>query len=189
MKPDAVLIEQAVISHHLHFDSVPYANMRIVDVARILDGETARPTLNGAVIAKLLDRLMTALTHTLLSMEGRPESTRLAKLINRGMNRLLSRIPEITKDMQESVFVCTHTLALRADQLYEGIPLNVPAIGSPSPALASYLKQRDAQMKKLADKSDKAHKSGYAVDKVFSDFVMSARDKLYWKQVNKTPIK
>lgn len=113
MKPHGVLVEQATIQHHLHFDSVPYANMRLIDVARILDGETARATLNGSVLAKLLDRLMTALTHTLLAMEGRPESTRLSKLINRGLNRLLSRIPEITQGVHESAFVCAHSLYLR----------------------------------------------------------------------------
>ena len=170
-KPIGVLVEEATIRSHKHFDSVPYANMRLVDVARILDSETAKSTINGPVIAKLLDRLMTALTHTLLAMEGRPESNRLSGLINRGLNRLLSRIPEITVESYERAFVAAHTMHLRKVQRlcedargthdwsaeFEQGP---KFTGKPSAALLAYLKQRDAALKKHASREARALQRG-----------------------------
>ncbi len=96
-KPRGYLVEDSLIKVHKHFDSAPYANMRMVDVARVLDGETGRPTLNKIVVAKLLDRILTGLAHTILAMQGRAESSRIIGLLTRSMNRLLDRIPELNE--------------------------------------------------------------------------------------------
>lgn len=99
MKPKGQLVVESPIKVHKHFDSTPYANMRMVDVARVLDGETGKTTLNKVVVAKLLDRILTGLAHTILAMQGRAESSRIIGLLTRSMNRLLDRIPELTEDV------------------------------------------------------------------------------------------
>lgn len=98
MKPKATLVEQSFIKQHMHFDSAPYSNIRMVDVARVLDTETARTRLNPSVIAKLLDRVMTGLEHTIIALQGRPEGTRVVGLLHRSINRLLAKIPEMTNE-------------------------------------------------------------------------------------------
>ena len=102
MKPKAVLVEQAFVKKHTHFDSVPYSNIRIVDVARILDGETSKPKLNPSVVSKLIDRVLAGLSHTIIALQGRPEGTRVIGLLARSFNRILERTPEFG-GMGESV--------------------------------------------------------------------------------------
>lgn len=96
MEPPAVLIEQSAspLSTHTHFDSVPFANLSLVDVARILDIESAKRQLNPDTLAKLIERVLGGLSHALIAMQGRPAGTRLVRLLNRGFGRLLRRLPE-----------------------------------------------------------------------------------------------
>lgn len=93
-----VLVEQGPIKQHYHFDSVPYSNMRMVDVARVLDVETARPRLNQSVVNKLINRVLTGLEHTILALQGRPEGMRVIGLLHRSFNRIIERIPELTNE-------------------------------------------------------------------------------------------
>jgi hypothetical protein len=99
VKPRAVLVEQSVIPMHTHFDSTPFANLSLLDVARILDIETGKATLNPDTLAKLIERVLAGLGHSLIAMQGRPTGTRLIKLLNRGFGRLLARLPEFSGDL------------------------------------------------------------------------------------------
>jgi hypothetical protein len=99
-KPSGALVERSYrMQQHLHFDAVPYANIKMVDVARVLDMETSRPTLNMSVITKLLDRVLTGLEHTIIALQGRPEGTRVVGLLHRSFNRVLDRL---SADVDES---------------------------------------------------------------------------------------
>lgn len=95
MKPRAVLVEQtSLIPLHTQFDATPFANLSLVDVARILDIESGKRVLNRDLVPKLIERVLAGLGHALIAMQGRPAGTRLVKLLNRGFGRLLSRLPE-----------------------------------------------------------------------------------------------
>jgi len=100
-KPQGVLVEQTVLKTHTHFDSVPYANIRMVDVARILDGETSKEKINTSLLAKLVDRVLTGLEHTIISIQGRPEGTRVIGLLHRSFSRILNKLPEFQNESIE----------------------------------------------------------------------------------------
>ena len=144
-KPKAILVEQGFIKHHLHFDSVPYANMRMVDVARILDTESSRPTINPSVVAKLLDRVITSLEHTVVAIQGRPEGTRVIGILHRAINRILAKIPEMTNESLHQI----HTV-LSCLPLVEGTTLPVPSPLREKMMLTDY----KAYSRKVADAYD-----------------------------------
>jgi hypothetical protein len=102
-EPRGVLIEQTnLIPTHTSFDAVPFASLSLVDVARLLDMETAKATLNTETLTKLVDRVLSGLGQTLIATQGRSAGTRLVKLLNRGFGRLLSRLPEFGGDLAET---------------------------------------------------------------------------------------
>lgn len=92
--PTGALVEAGVIQVRSQFDATPFANLSLMDVARILDTETAKTTLDVDTVGKLIDRVISGLQHTLVATSGRPQGMRLAKLLARGLNRLLTRMPE-----------------------------------------------------------------------------------------------
>ena len=102
-KPTGALVEASFIKLRPQFDSVPFANLSLVDVARILDVEMAKKTLNVDTVSKLIDRVLSGLSHTLIATSGRPQGTRLALLLQRGFNRLLSRISEFSPEVNENL--------------------------------------------------------------------------------------
>jgi hypothetical protein len=102
MRPHGLVVEQAILPVHTHFDSVPFANNSLVDVARILDIETAKAKPNRNTLAKLMGRVLGGLGHALIAMEGRPAGTRLVKLLNRSFARVLARLPEFAADLAET---------------------------------------------------------------------------------------
>ena len=115
MKPKGILVEASPIKVHSQFDSVPYANIRMVDVARILDIESSRDPLNRDMVAKLIDRVLTGLEFSLLAFQGRPEGMRIIGLLHRGFNRILSRLPEFggmlsAESINEAVERCESVL-------------------------------------------------------------------------------
>jgi hypothetical protein len=98
MRPKGQLVERNAIKNHTHFDTAPYSNMKLLDVARVLDMETARPRINPSIIAKLVDRILAGVGHTIIAMQGRPEGTRLVGILNRSFNRILDQMPEFGMD-------------------------------------------------------------------------------------------
>lgn len=100
MKPVASLVEQGLHTYS-QFDSAPYANLGMLDVARILDIETSRRHLNIALVMKLIDRVLAGLGHTLVAMQGRQSGARLARLLNRGFMRIIDRMAEFDPHVNE----------------------------------------------------------------------------------------
>jgi len=95
MTPKGQLVEGAdAIKNHTHFDTAPFSNLKLFDVARVLDMETSRPSMNPSIIAKLVDRILAGVGHSIIAMQGRPEGTRLIGILNRSFNRLLEKMPE-----------------------------------------------------------------------------------------------
>jgi len=91
--PKGVLVEEDLIKRHYHFDGVPHKNIRMVDVARALDNESRKANPNPSRLAKLVDRVVSGLSHTVIAIQGRPEGSRILGLINRAFNRILERLP------------------------------------------------------------------------------------------------
>ena len=96
--PKGVLIdsalEEAAFPTHYHFDSAPHRNIRLVDVARALDTETRKARPNPDALARLVDRVVSGLSHTVIAIQGRPEGNRIIGMLNRAFNRILERMPQ-----------------------------------------------------------------------------------------------
>jgi hypothetical protein len=73
------------------FDTVAYANMRLVDVAALLNGAVSGTTLNRAAIEKLVERLIVALEYGHLASAGRAETTRFSNSLRDSLTKLLAR--------------------------------------------------------------------------------------------------
>ena len=87
-------LEEAAFPTHYHFDSAPHRNIRLVDVARALDTETRKARPNPDALARLVDRVVSGLSHTVIAIQGRPEGNRIIGMLNRAFNRILERMPQ-----------------------------------------------------------------------------------------------
>jgi len=114
-------IDEAIPAHaRTTFDAAPYANMRILDVARLLHGAAAQATPSVKLIEKLIDRLIHALEFTIYSIHGRPEGRMVGDLIRSAFNTLTLRLPELAlEDRQKATFMLS-TLSESLDDLAFG---------------------------------------------------------------------
>jgi hypothetical protein len=116
------LDEQIASQARTSFDSAPYANMRLLDVARLLDGATKQRRPNVKLIEKLVDRLVHALEFTIYSIQGRPEGKRIGDLIRGSFNNLSDRLPELALRERRQAMAITATLSESLDDLELGPP-------------------------------------------------------------------
>ena len=108
------------------FDSAPYANMRLLDVARLLQGASQQSNLSVSLITKLVDRLIHALEFTIYSIQGRPEGKRIGTMIRQAFNNLTDRIPEIALGERRDVLRLTTRLNEAVETLDLG-PVEAPS--------------------------------------------------------------
>jgi hypothetical protein len=108
------------------FDSAPYANMRLLDVARFLQGASRQTKPNLKLITKLVDRLVHALEFTIYSIQGRPEGRRIGSMIRKAFNNLTARLPELVLGERRTALKLTTRLNEAVETLDIG-PVEAPA--------------------------------------------------------------
>ena len=108
------------------FDSAPYANMRLFDVARLLRGAAGQSKPNVSLITKLVDRLIHALEFTIYSIQGRPEGRQIGTLLRQAFNLLSARLPELALGERREVVGLTTKLNEAVETLDIG-PVEAPA--------------------------------------------------------------
>ena len=107
------------------FDSAPYANMRLLDVARLLQGASQQSDPSVSLITKLVDRLVHALEFTIYSIQGRPEGKRVGTMIRKAFNNLTKRIPELAMGERREALKLTTRLNEAVETLDLG-PVEAP---------------------------------------------------------------
>ena len=96
-------IHEDVFSKHYHFDSAPHTNIRMVDVARALDNESRKANPSPEALSRLVDRVITSLSHTVIAIQGRPEGARILGMLHRAFNRILERLPMFESSLRQSL--------------------------------------------------------------------------------------
>jgi len=109
-----------------NFDSAPYANMRLIDVARLLSGASQQSRPNVALITKLVDRLIHALEFTIYSIQGRPEGRRIGSLIRKAFTALTVNAAALAMGERRDVLGQTTRLNETIEMLELG-PVEMPA--------------------------------------------------------------
>lgn len=88
-------------SPRYNFDSAPYSTMDLRDVARIL--LRSAKSRDAKTLVPVLDRLITALEHTIISVEGRPRGMQVAKMIREAFAELIDALRDLPESVSEKV--------------------------------------------------------------------------------------
>lgn len=96
---------------YANFDSVPYATMDLRDVARLL--QRAAQQRDRHALEPLLDRLLGALEHTVIAIEGRPRGRQVAQMFRTAFVALVDALGELPESYSHK--------ALRLQELLEGL--------------------------------------------------------------------
>lgn len=122
-KPKAVLIQENIPRV---FDATALSNMKLVDVARALDSATSKKTVNRDLVRQLLSRILAGVSTAALGVMGRPEQLRLIRHLNRGLDRIISRMNLDESLLREGYYSEAKGLAeiidrwqLHGDKLYD----------------------------------------------------------------------
>ena len=118
---EGVTLEEKIAAQaRTTFDAAPYANMALLDVARLLRGAVSQAQPNIQVVEKLVDRLIHALEFTIYSVQGRPEGRRIGNLIRGSFNALTQRLPELALEDRQRAISAVATLSESLEDLELG---------------------------------------------------------------------
>lgn len=96
---------------YANFDSVPYSTMDLRDVARLL--QRAALQRDKHALEPLLDRLLGALEHTVVAVEGRPRGRQVAQMFRAAFVALVDALGDLPESYSHQ--------ALRLQELLEGL--------------------------------------------------------------------
>lgn len=111
-------LEEVKKSPYSNFDSIPYSTMDLRDVARLL--QRAAKDRDKQALEPLLDRLLGALEHTVVAIEGRPRGRQVAQMFRSAFVDLVAALEDLPESYSHKAY--------RLQELLEGL-----ANGSPDP--------------------------------------------------------
>lgn len=84
-----------------NFDAIPYSTMDLRDVARLL--QRAADTRDKQALLPLVDRLLGALEHTVVAVEGRPRGKQVAQMFRAAFVSLVDALDDLPESYRPKV--------------------------------------------------------------------------------------